>query len=71
MPKDYYGGNKTLYVQALKLTMSMYTSDGRMPSGRPENVLTVLSTMNPAIKARQINLNKTYTNEFVGAAKAS
>ncbi|WP_414696263.1 ABC transporter substrate-binding protein [Paraburkholderia sp.] len=71
MPKDYYGGNKPLYVQALKSTLSMYTPDGKMPAGGPENVLTVLSTMNPAIKSRQIDLKKTYTNEFVGAATPS
>ena len=33
MPKDYYGGNKALYVQALKSTMSMFTPDGTMPAG--------------------------------------
>ncbi|TDY23435.1 NitT/TauT family transport system substrate-binding protein [Paraburkholderia sp. BL6665CI2N2] len=70
MPKDYYGGNKPLYVQALKSTMSMYTPDGKMPTGGPENVLNVLSTINPAIRSKQIDLNKTYTNEFIAATKA-
>ncbi|WP_224788551.1 ABC transporter substrate-binding protein [Pandoraea terrae] len=70
MPKDYYGGNKALYVQALKATMSMYTPDGRMPAGGPENVLNVLSTINPAIKGKQIDLSRTYTNEFIVATKA-
>jgi NitT/TauT family transport system substrate-binding protein len=70
MPKDYYGGDKALYVQALKSTMAMYTPDGRMPAGGPENVLKVLSTINPAIKGKHIDLNRTYTNEFVATAKA-
>jgi NitT/TauT family transport system substrate-binding protein len=70
MPKDYYGGDKALYVQALKSTMAMYTPDGKMPAGGPENVLKVLSTINPAIKGKHINLGRTYTNEFVATAKA-
>ncbi|MBN3845666.1 MULTISPECIES: ABC transporter substrate-binding protein [Burkholderiaceae] len=71
MPKDYYGGDKALYVQALKSTMAMYTPDGKMPAGGPENVLKILSTINPAIKGKHIDLNRTYTNEFVSAAKGS
>ncbi|WP_321964808.1 ABC transporter substrate-binding protein [Paraburkholderia sp. J7] len=70
MPKDYYGGDKALYVQALKATMAMYTTDGKMPAGGPENVLTVLSAINPAIRGKHIALNKTYTNEYVIAPKA-
>ncbi|MEX3899915.1 hypothetical protein [Paraburkholderia sp. BR10954] len=71
IPKDYYGGDKPLYVQALKSTMAMYTPDGKMPAGGPENVLKVLSTINPAIKGKRIDLGHTYTNEFVAALKAS
>ena len=70
MPKDYYGGDKALYVQALKSTMSMYTADGKMPAGGPENVLRVLSTINPAIKGKHIDLSRTYTNEYVRLAGA-
>jgi len=70
MPADYYGGNKALYVKALQSTMSMFTPDGRMPEGGPENVLRVQSQFNPAIKGKHIDLGKTYTNEFVDAAKA-
>jgi NitT/TauT family transport system substrate-binding protein len=70
MPKDYYGNDKELYVRALKSTMSMYTADGKMPAGGPENVLQILSTINPAIKGKHIDLSKTYTNEYVGVATA-
>ena len=51
--------------------MAMYTPDGNMPAGGPENVLKVLSTINPAIKGKHIDLQRTYTNEFVAPAKAS
>ncbi|MEJ6890792.1 ABC transporter substrate-binding protein, partial [Bradyrhizobium diazoefficiens] len=42
MPADYYGGNKALYVQALKASLPMYSPDGKMPDGGPETVLKVM-----------------------------
>ncbi|MBN3745116.1 ABC transporter substrate-binding protein [Burkholderia sp. Se-20373] len=69
MPADYYGGNKVLYVQALKASLPMYSSDGKMPEGGPETVLKVLSDFNPNIKGKHIDLSRTYTNDFVNQVK--
>ncbi|HIE1650189.1 TPA: ABC transporter substrate-binding protein [Burkholderia cenocepacia] len=69
MPADYYGGNKVLYVQALKASLPMYSSDGKMPEGGPETVLKVLSDFNPNIKGKHIDLSRTYTNDFVNRVK--
>lgn len=69
MPKDYYGNNKEIYVQALRNSMPMYSADGRMPPGGAETVLSVLSAYNPNVKGKKIDLSKTYTNEFVDLAK--
>ncbi|GAB3628947.1 nitrate ABC transporter substrate-binding protein [Pandoraea terrae] len=69
MPVDYYGGNKALYVQALKASLPMYSPDGKMPEGGPETVLKVLSGFNPNIKGKHIDLSRTYTNEFVNQVK--
>jgi NitT/TauT family transport system substrate-binding protein len=68
MPADYYGGNKALYIQALKASLPMFTADGRMPAGGPQTVLQVLSTFKPAVKAAHVDLAKTYTTAFVDAA---
>lgn len=68
MPKDYYAGNKDLYVSALKASMPMFTADGRMPEDGPPTVLKVLSTFKPQVKAAHIDLSKTYTTAFVDAA---
>lgn len=68
MPKDYYAGNKDLYITALKASMPMFTSDGRMPEDGPPTVLKVLSTFKPQVKAAHIDLSKTYTTVFVDAA---
>ena len=69
LPADYYGGNKVLYVQALKASLPMYSSDGKMPEGGPETVLKVLSDFNPNIKGKHIDLSRAYTNDFVNQVK--
>ncbi|TAN10864.1 MAG: ABC transporter substrate-binding protein [Burkholderiaceae bacterium] len=69
MPRDYYGNDKSLYVTALKSSLPMFTTDGRMPEGGPETVLKVLSTFKPAVKNAKIDLSKTYTNAYLPAAK--
>ncbi|AYR25594.1 ABC transporter substrate-binding protein [Herbaspirillum rubrisubalbicans] len=69
MPKDYYGNNKPLYIQALHNSLPMYSQDGKMPKGGPETVLAVLSGFNPNVKGKHVDLSKTYTDEFVNAVK--
>ncbi|MBS0291483.1 MAG: ABC transporter substrate-binding protein [Proteobacteria bacterium] len=69
MPRDYYGNDKALYVTALKSSLPMFTSDARMPAGGPESVLKVLSTFKPQVKAKNIDLSKTYSNAYLPAAK--
>jgi len=69
MPRDYYGNDKALYVQALQSSLSMFTTDAKMPEGGPETVLKVLSTYKPQVKSANINLAKTYSNAFVAGAK--
>ncbi|ONN63900.1 ABC transporter substrate-binding protein [Herbaspirillum sp. VT-16-41] len=69
MPKDYYGNNKPLYVQALSNSLPMYSQDGKMPKGGPETVLAVLSGFNPNVKGKHVDLSKTYTDELVDTVK--
>ncbi len=66
MPADYQK-DKALYVSALKASLPMYTSDGKMPADGPQTVLKVLSAFKPSVKGKHIDLSKTYTNEFVTA----
>jgi NitT/TauT family transport system substrate-binding protein len=65
MPQEYYAGDKAMYVEALKNSLSMFTADGKMPQGGPEKVFDVLSTFNPKLKSAGIKLEETYTTEFV------
>ena len=69
MPKDFYVGDKDGYVNALTAGKAMFTPDGVMPEGGPETVLAVLSTFKKELQGVKVDLAKTYTTEFVKAAK--
>jgi NitT/TauT family transport system substrate-binding protein len=69
MPKDYYTGDKDMYVKALADGKGMFTADGVMPQGGPETVLAVLSEFSKNLQGKQIDLSKTFTTEFVKNVK--
>ncbi|TVX99408.1 ABC transporter substrate-binding protein [Paenibacillus cremeus] len=69
LPKEYYAGDKDMYLKALQASLSMFTPDGKMPAGGPEKVLEVLQTFNPQLKDTKTDLSKTFTNEFVDKVK--
>jgi NitT/TauT family transport system substrate-binding protein len=71
LPTDYYAGDKAMYVKALSNSLAMFTADGKMPSDGPQTVYSVLSTFDPKLKDAKIDLNKTYTTEFVDKALQS
>ena len=71
MPADFYVGDRAMYVDALARGKGMFTEDGRMPDGGPENVLAVLSAIKSRVHDKPIDLSATYTTEFVDAANAS
>jgi NitT/TauT family transport system substrate-binding protein len=65
LPADYQAGDPAAYVQALTDSMQMFTPDGRMPQGGPEFVLKTLSSFNPELPSKQIDLSKTWDPTFV------
>ena len=65
MPADYYAGNKDLYVTALKSQLAIFSPDGKMPSDGPQSVLNIENQTNQTVKGKQIDLNATYTNDFI------
>lgn len=69
MPADYKGGGEKLYVKAIKDTLPMFTTDGVMPEDGPKTVERVLKAFNPTVKNADLDLEKTYTTEFVKKAK--
>jgi NitT/TauT family transport system substrate-binding protein len=69
MPADYYAGNKDLYITALKNQLSIFSPDGKMPADGPQAVLGISKITDSTVQGKQINLNDTYTNDFVNQAK--
>lgn len=69
MPKDYYVGDKDLYVKGLADGKAMFTADGKMPANGPDTVLKVLQSFSKNLQGKTIDLSKTYTTTFVDAAK--
>ena len=68
MPKEYWAGNRDLYVQGLADGKSQFTPDGRMPANGPETVLKVMATFSKNVMGKAIDLGKTYTTELVDTA---
>ena len=56
------------YVAALKNTMPMYSETGKMDPKGAAAVLAVFSQSSPDVAKANIDLSKTYTNNFVEAA---
>ncbi|MDB5026771.1 MAG: transporter substrate binding protein [Candidatus Eremiobacteraeota bacterium] len=68
MPKDYYAGDREMYVKALNDGKGMFTADGRMPPEGPKTVLAVLSAFSRNVKGKTIDLARTYSTVYVDAA---
>ncbi len=69
MPADYYSGvGKDAYIQALNNEKGIYNPTGVMPPNGPPTNLKVLGTFNKDVMGKNIDLTKTYTDQFVQAA---
>jgi len=68
MPEDLVGPDKALYLSALKNTIPMYSTTGRMDPKGTEAVLRVFSLSSPDVAKAKIDLSRTYTNKFIEQA---
>jgi NitT/TauT family transport system substrate-binding protein len=69
MPADYYAGvGKAAYMKALDSEKGIYNPTGIMPPNGPPTNVKVLTTFNPAVQGKTIDISKTYTDAFVKAA---
>lgn len=68
MPDELVGGDKALYLTALKNTIPMYSETGKMDPKGAEAVKAVFSQSSPEVAKANVDLSKTYTNKFVEEA---
>jgi NitT/TauT family transport system substrate-binding protein len=69
VPPQFHAGDKATYVKALARSKPIFIPDGRMPANGPAHVLKVLTRTEKSLQGKTIDLNGTYTLEFVSAVK--
>ena len=67
MPENLVGPDKVGYLAALKNTIPMYSTTGKMDPKGAEAVLAVFSLGSEVVAKANIDVTKTYTNKFVEA----
>lgn len=69
VPESYLLGDRALYLAAFNKGREAISPDGIISDEGPRNALKVLAGFDPLIKVDQIEISKTYTNEFANKAK--
>ena len=68
MPQNLVGPDKAGYLQALKNTIPMYSTTGKMDPKGAAAVLAVFSLSSPEVAKANVDVSKTFTNKYVEAA---
>jgi NitT/TauT family transport system substrate-binding protein len=67
MPENLVGPDKAGYLAALKNTIPMYSTTGKMDPKGAAAVLAVFSQSSPDVAKANVDVSKTYTNKYVEA----
>ena len=70
VPPAYLLGDSALYLFAYDKVKEAFSVDGTISAAGAKATLNILAASNPAIKADDIKLDDTFTNEFVKKANA-
>jgi NitT/TauT family transport system substrate-binding protein len=70
VPESYLLGDKALYLFSFNKVKEAISPDGYISEAGTRTALKVMPSFNPEIKASEIKLDLTYTNEFVKKANA-
>jgi NitT/TauT family transport system substrate-binding protein len=70
VPESYLLGDKALYLFSFNKVKEAISPDGYISEAGTRTALKVMPSFNPEIKASEIKLELTYTNEFVKKANA-
>ena len=70
VPEEYLLGDKAMYLFAFDNVKKAISKDGQFSDAGAKTTLKGLASFNPNIKPAEIDLAKTYTNEFVRKANA-
>lgn len=65
LPKEFISGDRDTYIKAVENAKAIFSKDGRIDEEDIKTPLAVLKSFNEKVAAAEIDLTKTYTNEFV------
>lgn len=65
------GDDAAIYIKALGESRAMFSADGLMPEGGPQQVQRLAAQVNRAQRERRLDLARTFTNTFVQQANTS
>jgi len=65
MPADFIVGDKATYIKAVENARDIFSKDGLIDSHNVETPLAVLKSFNERVAETDIDLEKTYNNQFV------
>ncbi len=68
VPEAYLLGDRALYLFSFSKVREAISPDGMISDAGTRTALKVIPTFNPEVKAKEIKLELTYTNEFVKKA---
>ncbi|WFU51401.1 ABC transporter substrate-binding protein [Sinorhizobium terangae] len=68
LPKEFISGDRETYIKAVENAKAIFSTDGRFNDEDVKTPLAVLKSFNEKVAAADIDLSKTYTDDFVGKA---
>jgi NitT/TauT family transport system substrate-binding protein len=68
LPESYISGDRAIYVKAVERSKAIFSQDGLFNAPDLETTLRVLKAFNEDVAGTEIDLSRTYTNEFVTRA---
>ncbi|MFD7029284.1 ABC transporter substrate-binding protein [Streptomyces sp. NPDC059917] len=68
MPKEYAAGDPEVYRAAIEHAKPGYSADGAVDADGARAAAALQKSFSPEVAAKEIDLERTYTNDLVGAA---
>ena len=65
VPADHLGQDRSVYREAVLQSRDIFSQDGKMPEEGPHTVRKVLAASLDSVRKAHLDLDSTYTNEFV------
>jgi len=68
VPPDYFFGDRTIYVKALKANLLVYSRTGIITRQGMDSALKMMATFDPDLKDKKIDLQTTFDDRFIKRA---